>query len=271
MTKSLYCFLLITLAALPLKAAEVPSSLSAKEQQVKNLEEQLKKAVDDLNASLEKAHEQGEGANKDQLSEQTSTSLPAPDHSEAIVDALKNLTGRVEILEKKLEQPAPAKLVEQAPVSPKAELDKIREDAEKKANELAPKLATGTPAVAQYDQANALLKNKEYKKAADAFGTIMNEFPSDPYAVKSRVHLAEALQALGDFTKAEDMYTEALKTKMDDSLMIDCRLGLLEVNLALNKASEACSQITILQKEKLTENQLKRLKDSQGKAHCKKP
>jgi TolA-binding protein len=142
--------------------------------------------------------------------------------------------------------------------------------ATKKAEANAPVLVANTPAVAQYNQAQSLLKNNELEKAKEAFLQIIHDYPHDIYAAKSYLHLGEIHLQLKNFGEAEKAFKEALTTKLELPLMTQARLGFAEALRQLDKQEECCQQLKVLEKEALDEDQKKRLKTLVEKTNCQK-
>lgn len=174
-----------------------------------------------------------------------------------------DLKERVEALERELKAIKEAKPADGARTPEEAA-------ATKKANDTAPLLPTNTPAVAQYNQALTLLENNEFEKAAGAFEQILKDYPNDPYAHKAQAHLGEVFRKLGKMDEAERAYNLALTNHLESPLMVECRLGLAETLIALNKLKPACDQLAIVQKESIDPTQKKRLQEALVKGSCQK-
>ncbi len=142
--------------------------------------------------------------------------------------------------------------------------------ATKKANETAPLLQVNTPAIAQYNQALSLMENNELEKAVEAFDQILKDYPNDPYAHKSQAHLGAIFKQLGKMDEAEKAYSLALTYNLELPIIIECRLGLAEALISLNKFKPACDQLTIIKKESIDSTQKKRLQEALNKASCQK-
>ena len=224
------------------------------EENVRKLEEQLHKAVEELNAQL------AAEAEKEVPQAATSASHdphPSPIH---IAETLK----RLDIIEARL---AALETTKKDPLQGARTPEEAK--ATKEANEKAPKLAD-TPGTAQYNLAFGLLSNKELEKAKEAFEQLLKDYPTDFYAAKSQFHLGDIFKQLGDFVQAEAAYQKALTSKLEEPVMVECRLGLSESLVILGKMKPACEQVAILQKEQLDEKQKNRLQDVSKKASCQK-
>jgi TolA-binding protein len=221
-------------------------------EEIDRLQEQLHKRTTEYNERLAK---KAAGATSTTL-EKTS---PSPNPSQGQL----TLEQRVKALEQELAHLKTSQRKGHHPTE--AELA-----ATKKAEKNAPALAVNTPAIAQYNQAQSLLKNNELEKAKEAFLQIISNYPQDIYAEKSYLHLGEIHLQLKNFGEAEKAFKGALMNKLEISLMLQARLGLAEVLVQLDKLDECCQQLKVLQKETLDEGQKKRLKTLLEKVNCQK-
>ena len=188
------------------------------------------------------------------------------EHYNQLVENISDLTERVKILEGKC-----------ATLENKPPLEGARTQAEaeatKKAVENAPLLAVNSPAMAQYNQANGLLKNDLLKKekldnAKEAFLYITREYPDDIYAYKSWLHIGDIQLKSKNFGEAEKAFTEALAGKLETPLMVDARLGLAEARLQKEDSKGCCEQLAIIQKEQLSAEQKQRYEAALKRAAC---
>lgn len=254
MRKIIFVISLTLLISTCIQASSSPKAI-ALEEKVKRLESQLQKAVEDLNTQLAvEAEKEIPQANTNSLQDP----CPPP------VQVVDNVTKRFEAIELRL---AALEKSRQDPLQGARTIEEAK--ATKEANEKAPKLAD-TPGLAQYELAYALLKNNEYDKAKEAFEQFLKDHPLDAYAAKAQFHLADILKQLGDLIQAETSYQKALTYKLEEPVMVECRLGLAETLIGLNKMKSACEQVTILQKEQLDEKQKNRLQEVSKKASCQK-
>ena len=236
--------------------ASEPPKVVVLEENVRRLEEQLHKAVDELHAQL--------AADADKEVPQAVVNVtPDPSSISSQTQATESLNKRLDAIEARLS------VLEK----PKQDLQGARTPEEakatKEANEKAPKFPD-TPGAAQYNLAFGLLSNNELEKAKVAFEQIIKDYPLDSYAQKAQFHLGDILKQLGDFVQAETAYQKALTYKLEEPVMVQCRLGLAEALIGLNKMKPACEQVTILQKEQLDEKQKGRLQEVSKKASCQK-
>lgn len=254
MKKTVFAISLALLVSTCIQASGA-SKTTALEEKVKRLEDQLHKAVEELNTQL------AVEAEKEQS--QTVTN-PAQEPCPPPVQVVDNVSKRIEAIEARL---ALLEKSKQDPLQGARTLEEAK--ATKEANERAPKLPD-TPGTAQYDLAFGLLKNNELNKAKEAFEQLLRDYPLDTYAPKAQFHLGDIFRQLGDFTQAEITYQRALTHKLEEPVMVECRLGLAETLISLSKTKPACEQVTILQKEQLDEKQKSRLQEVSKKASCQK-
>lgn len=186
---------------------------------------------------------------------------PEVEHYNHLVAAINDLTERLKALEIKV-------MVLENPQSLEGARTQAEADATKKAAENAPLLATHSPATAQYNQANALLKQGEFEKAKEAFQYITREYPEDIYAYKAWLHIGDTQLKMKNFGEAEKAFSEALTGKLETPLMIEARLGLAEAKIQREDLKTACEQLTIVQKEQLSPDQKKRLESLLKRAPC---
>lgn len=254
MKKVIFAISLSLLTSTCIHASSSPKAL-ALEEKVKRLESQLQKAVEELNTQL--------ATEAEKETPQTATnSLQEP--CPPPIQVVDNVSKRLEAIETRLTALEKSK---QDPLQGARTPEEAK--ATKEANEKAPKLLD-TPGLAQYELAYALLKNNEYDKAKEAFEQFLKDYPLDAYAAKAQFHLGDIFKQLGDLTQAETNYQKALTHKLEEPVMVECRLGLAETLVSLNKTKPACEQVTILQKEQLDEKQKSRLQEVSKKASCQK-
>ncbi|MBY0461581.1 MAG: tetratricopeptide repeat protein [Alphaproteobacteria bacterium] len=258
MRKIVFAISATLLTATYLQASE-NSKVMALEENVRKLEVQLHKAVEELNAQL--------AAEADKETEQTvSNTTPDPitfppvqaqtQPTDTVNKRLDAIEIRLSVLEKAKQDLQGARTAEEA-------------KATKEANEKAPALPD-TPGTAQYNLAFGLLSNNELEKAKEAFEQLIKDYPADSYTPKAQFHLGDIFRKLGDFARAETAYQTALAHKLEEPVMVECRLGLAESLVSLNKMKPACEQVTILQKEPLDAKQKERLQEISKKATCQK-
>lgn len=138
-----------------------------------------------------------------------------------------------------------------------------------------PTLDTKSPALAQFNQAMALFNagiktgsKSDLKNAAEAFELITTTYPDETYANKSFVHGGDAHLKLGNIDNAQKCYKVAITKPLDRQNAIRARLGYGETLMAKNKKEDACSQIRVLSKETLDEEQKKRFDALKMTASC---
>ncbi|MBY0281861.1 MAG: tetratricopeptide repeat protein [Alphaproteobacteria bacterium] len=258
MRKIVFAMSAILLAATCLEASE-NSKVVALEENVRNLELQLHKAVEELNAQLaaEADRETHQAANN-------AVSEPiTPPQAQVQIQAAESVNKRLDAIECRLLVLEKGKQDLQGARTPE------EAKATKDANEKAP-ILPNTQGIAQYNLAFGLLSNNELEKAKDAFEQLIKDYPTDSYASKAQFHLGDIYRKLKDPTKAEAAYQTALAHKLEEPVMVECRLGLAESLIDLNKLKQACEQVTILRKEQLDEKQKGRLQEISQKASCQK-
>ncbi len=138
-----------------------------------------------------------------------------------------------------------------------------------------PTLDTKSPALAQFNQAMALFNagiktgsKADLKNAAEAFELITTTYPDETYANKSFVHGGDAHLKLGNIDDAQKCYKVAITKPLDRQNAIRARLGYGETLMAKNNKDDACSQIKVLSKETLDEEQKKRFDALKMTASC---
>jgi len=139
----------------------------------------------------------------------------------------------------------------------------------------APSLDTKSPALAQFNQAMALLNSglknhskEDLKNAAEAFELVTKTYPDETYANKAFVHGGDAHYKLGNIDEAQQSYKMAITKPLDIQNAIRARLGYGETLLAKNNKEDACSQVKILAKETLNAEQKKRFEALRSGASC---
>jgi TolA-binding protein len=139
----------------------------------------------------------------------------------------------------------------------------------------APTLDTASPALAQFNQAMALLNaglksgsKEDLKNATEAFELITTTYPEETYADKAFVHCGDAYLKLGNIEEAQKNYKIAITKALDRQNAIRARLGYGETLLSQNNKPDACAQIKILSKEKLAADYLKRFNSLKNAAGC---
>jgi len=185
---------------------------------------------------------------------------PEVERYNELIETLSKLTERLEALEIKV-------MVLENPKSLDGARTQAEADATKKAAENAPSLVD-SPAIAQYNQANGLLKQGELDKAKEAFLYITREYPEDIYAYKSWLHVGDIQLKMKNFGEADKAFSEALTGKLETPLMIDARLGLAEAKTQREDLKAACEQLAIIQKEQLSPEQKQRLEAISKRASC---
>ena len=234
--------------------ASTQAKVATLEENVRKLEEQLHAAVEELNTQLAVEAEKG---SKESV-------FSAPHDSESShFQVMESFKKRLDDLETRLTK------LEKNPKDLEGARSPEEAKAMREANEKAPKLPD-TPGTAQYNLAFGLLMNNELEKAKEAFEQLIKTYPADFYVAKSQVHLGDIFKKLGDLGQAEDAYQKALAGKLEEPVMVECRLGLAEVLFALGKNKLACDQVVILEKEQLDEKQKLRLKEFSKKSSCPK-
>jgi TolA-binding protein len=138
-----------------------------------------------------------------------------------------------------------------------------------------PTLDTKSPALAQFNQAMTLFNagvktgsKTDLKNAAEAFELITATYPDETYANKSFVHGGDAHLKLGNIDAAQKCYKVAITKPLDRQNAIRARLGYGETLIAKNNKEDACSQIKVLSKETLDEEQKKRFDALKITASC---
>ena len=139
----------------------------------------------------------------------------------------------------------------------------------------APTLDTKSPALAQFNQAMALFNagvksrsKEDLKNAAEAFELITTTYPDETYANKSFVHGGDAHLKLGNIDEAQKCYKMAITKPLDRQNAIRARLGYGETLMATNNKEDACSQLKVLSKEILFDEQKKRFDALKIAASC---
>ncbi|MES2607914.1 MAG: hypothetical protein V4544_04210 [Pseudomonadota bacterium] len=139
----------------------------------------------------------------------------------------------------------------------------------------APTLDTKSPALAQFNQAMALFNagvksrsKEDLKNAAEAFELITTTYPDETYANKSFVHGGDAHLKLGNIDEAQKCYKMAITKPLDRQNAIRARLGYGETLMAKNNKEDACSQLKVLSKEILNDEQKKRFDTLKIAASC---
>ena len=139
----------------------------------------------------------------------------------------------------------------------------------------APSLDTGSPALAQFNQAMALLNAglkgnniTDLKNAAEAFDLVTQTYPDETYANKAFVHGGNAYFKLGNIDEAQRCFKIAITKPLDTQNAIHARLGYGETLLAKNNKEDACAQLKALSKETLDVEQKKRFEAIKESASC---
>ncbi|MDP3371494.1 MAG: hypothetical protein Q8S21_01160 [Candidatus Paracaedibacteraceae bacterium] len=133
------------------------------------------------------------------------------------------------------------------------------------------KQVLNSPAIAQFNQAMALFKSgtkEDLKKAAEAFETITKTYPEEVYSDKAYAHAAEAYQRIGNIDEAQKCYKIAITKPLDTQNAIRARLGYGETSWLKSNKEDACSQVRVLSKEILNDDQKKRLNALKVSASC---
>ncbi len=253
----------------PVNSGELSREAAALNKEIEALQSTLQEKVEAFNAQVEQDAENHSPVQSENAApkETKTTNSPTPPTQSQNSD-IEKLNKRVTALELEVNN------LKTATPKPQLPLDEARTPEEatatKKANEAAPALPS-TPAIAQYNQALTLLNNKELEKAAIAFEQILKDHPNDPYAHKAQVHLGDVLRQLGKMDEAGKNYRSALTHDLGAPLMIQSRLGLTEVSIALKDLKTACDQLKIVQKEEgIDGDQKKRLQELLSNSSCQK-
>ncbi len=245
-------------------AADLSPEAAAMDAEIKKMQDELQAKVEVYNEQVAQDAANHEVSVPEPVAKETPTTiLPAQQKPTTTIPEKSDLEKRVESLERELKALKDAKPADGARTLEEAA-------ATKKANDTAPLLPTNTPAVAQYNQALTLLENNEFEKAAGAFEQILKDYPNDPYAHKAQAHLGEVFRKLGKMEEAEKAYSLALTYNLESPIMVECRLGLAETLLSLNRLKPACDQLVIVQKESIDPTQKRRLQEALGTASCQK-
>lgn len=224
---------------------------------IDELQEQLHRQIERYNQLIAQQAEQSGGTAVIPAPEMIANGTPKVPQG-TTMDMIK----RIELLENEVATLKAAK--------PNLEGARTQAEAEatKKAAANAPLLKVDTPATAQYAQAQALMKNGELEKAKEAFLQIVENYPEDAYVPRAYLHLGEIHLHLKNFGEAEKAFTTALTGKLEETLMVDARLGLAQAEFELDKGEKCCNQLTIIQKEPLTDEQNKSFQQLMKRAKC---
>lgn len=140
--------------------------------------------------------------------------------------------------------------------TPKAILKEKTEEKREKATEKAEQTTTsvldsGSPA-AQFNQAKALLNNKQYAEAEEAFKEYLTTYPANKEVKPARIHLGEAQLKQGKSDEAKSTFAKAYQANSKGSEGAQALLGLGE-SLAAKDKKKACVVLKKL-KEDFPEN-----------------
>lgn len=136
----------------------------------------------------------------------------------------------------------------------KAKTEENREKATEKAEQTATSvLDSGSPA-AQFDQAKALLNNKQFAEAEESFKNYLDIYPKSKEAKSARVHLGEAQLKQGKSDEAKSTFAKAYQANSKGTEGARALLGLGESLAAKeNGQKKACVVLKKL-KEDFPEN-----------------
>ncbi len=156
--------------------------------------------------------------------------------------------------------PAPKDVTDTSPVSTTHMADTKATEAALK-SPIIPSINTKSPALAQYNQAMALINEgtvDAYTKAAKAFEFIIRSYPDDEYANKSYLHAGDAYANVGKLDDAKRCYKAAITKLLPAHSIISARLGLADIYVKQADKEKAAEQIKMLKREKFTEEQRSR-------------
>jgi tol-pal system protein YbgF len=108
---------------------------------------------------------------------------------------------------------------------------------------------TADSAAALYDNAYALLKNKNYDRAQEEFDKFMAEYPTHGLAGNAKYWLGETYYVRGKYDVAARLFAEGYQQYPDGSKTADNLLKLGMALGALGKKEDACIALAQLDKE----------------------
>ncbi len=275
------------------KIKETDEQIRKKEQLLQSNGSDIQKLVDQYNALIQeratkadaKIMEPTEQRTEDAIIERLKTHENRIDILEKEVATLKALVQKIvpstAVPEEKKEEPisdqkasaaqpdiktidlttsAPKAVSDTPPVSTTHIADtKATEEALK--SPIIPSINTKSPALAQYNQAMALINEgtvDAYTKATKAFEFIIQSYPDDEYANKSYLHAGDAYANVGKLDDAKRCYKAAITKLLPAHSIISARLGLADVYVKQADKEKAAEQIKMLKREKFTEDQRNR-------------
>lgn len=272
--------------SLEAKIKIIDEQIRNEEQKQEHNAKKLQELVAEYNKLVQERASFGETKGDSNKTEQT--------HEEAMVQRLKEHERRIDELEKIVasltgnkpistdpatNQAASASITSATTTTKTAEkIDKHAADnlaTEKAEMGPTPTFDTKSPALAQFNQAMALFNagiktgsKTDLKNAAEAFELITKTYPDETYANKAFVHGGDAHLKLGNTDEAQKCYKVAITKPLDRQNAIRARLGYGETLIAKNNKTDACSQIKVLLKETLDDEQKKRFEALTAAASC---
>ncbi|NEX47838.1 tol-pal system protein YbgF [Pseudotabrizicola algicola] len=93
---------------------------------------------------------------------------------------------------------------------------------------------------ADFDRAQAVLGQGDFRTAADLFATFTQSYPGSPLGQEAQFRRGEALEQLGETSNAARAYLEAFSVNPDGAFAADALLRLGESLAVLGQTPEAC-------------------------------